>query len=154
MDTATDSTLKIIYADDDSDDREYFSEIVEKTGGKSEIKLLKDGDELMEHLSNEENESPHLIFIDINMPKMNGRDCVKEIRNNIAWNNTPLVIISTSSYQLDINETFAYGANLFISKNMFVDAPHETMSKVFNLYRKGELMNHDEKKYYWTPEGF
>ncbi|WP_158860259.1 response regulator [Lunatibacter salilacus] len=105
----------IVLADDDADDRDLFSEAVANSGTKVKMETARDGVELIELLKSK-NKLPDLIFLDLNMPNKNGRDCLIEIRKSAELRHIPVVIYSTSSSRIDIDFTYENGANLFVSK--------------------------------------
>ena len=72
--------LHIILADDDESDRTNFMDALEESRIKTIVYAVKDGVELMDHLALEETPVPHLLFLDLNMPRKNGLACLKEIR--------------------------------------------------------------------------
>ena len=114
----------IILVDDDSDDRELFTEALSFIHPLAEIQTKRDGEELMEYLSNI-SRIPDVIFLDLNMPRKNGKACLQEIRANKQFENTPIVIYTTSLNPIDIQETFSQGASFFLKKpNSFEELKH------------------------------
>lgn len=112
-------TFHILLADDDADDRQFFSEAIHELKMQHSLKLFNDGRQLMNYLedpANEDMDIPHILFLDLNMPYMNGMDCLREIRKNPKFNNLSIAIYSTSSSEKDIEETFIGGANIYIRK--------------------------------------
>ena len=83
---------------------------------KTKVMLVNDGVELMNHLSQNGNPLPHILFLDLNMPRKNGMECLLEIRQNDHLKDIPVAIYSTSSSEEDIEETFVKGANVYIKK--------------------------------------
>jgi CheY-like chemotaxis protein len=110
------STLKILLADDDEDDRTFFSEAIAELKMTNQLTLFNDGKDLMEYMHNPESELPHILFLDLNMPYKNGLDCLKEIRADQRFKNVSVAIYSTSSSEKDIENTFVEGANIYIKK--------------------------------------
>ena len=108
--------LQIILADDDPDDRELFEEAIIESKLKVDVKCVHDGLELISLLKSKLNPLPHLIFLDLNMPNKNGKECLEEIRKNEKLRNIPVIIYSTSSSPKDIEETYSKGANLYVAK--------------------------------------
>jgi CheY-like chemotaxis protein len=108
-------TVRILLADDDIDDRELFQEAMSETGFPLDVQLAEDGSRLIELLKAEK-KLPDIIFLDLNMPNKNGKECLVEIRKNSYYNHIPIVIYSTSSSNRDIDETFENGANLYVRK--------------------------------------
>ncbi|MES2479585.1 MAG: response regulator [Bacteroidota bacterium] len=108
-------TIKILLADDDSDDRLFFQEAFEEIKIKTIVQTVKDGVELMSYLKSSD-QLPHILFLDLNMPRKSGMDCLKEIRRIDRLKDMAIAIYSTSSTEDDIEETFVQGANVYIKK--------------------------------------
>ena len=106
----------IILADDDEDDRMLFTDAFDELKISTKVQTFKDGAELMIYLNNEEAVLPEILFLDLNMPKKNGIECLKEIKSNDRLNNIAIAIYSTSSSEEHIEETFVKGANIYIKK--------------------------------------
>ncbi len=107
--------------DDDADDQELFIEAL--TGIDKSCKCLTafDGEDALQKLLNGM-DAPDLIFLDLNMPKMNGKQCLAEIKKNNKLHDVPVIIYSTSSEKKDIQETTRLGAAFFLQKpNSFDD---------------------------------
>jgi CheY-like chemotaxis protein len=108
--------LRILLADDDADDRLLFKEALSGLKIKTSVETVKDGVELMEFLAQKTEVLPQLIFLDLNMPKKNGFECLKEIKSIERYKDISIAIYSTSTSEHDINETFILGANVYLSK--------------------------------------
>lgn len=106
----------ILLADDDEGDTLIFKEALAELKIKSIVHTVNNGMELMEYLMNKDAQLPHLIFLDLNMPRKNGLECLREIRNNDKLEQISIAIYSTSANEKDIEETFLAGANVFITK--------------------------------------
>jgi len=103
-------------ADDDEDDRLFFKEAFEEVKINYSISAFNDGEQLMEHLYDTTNPLPDIIFLDLNMPRKSGIECLKEIRANDRLKKISVAIYSTSSSEQDIEDTFVSGANVYIKK--------------------------------------
>lgn len=126
----------ILLADDDADDRQFFSEAIHEIKMDHTLKLFNDGKELMDFLEHPDNEDmtlPHILFLDLNMPYKNGMECLKEIRQNPKYNNLSVAIYSTSSSEKDIEETFASGANIYIRKPNDFSTLKKVIKDVVNM---------------------
>lgn len=108
--------MHIILADDDEDDRNFFSDAIQELKMNSTLTTFKDGKELIDYLEDPETVHPHIIFLDLNMPCKTGFDCLKEIRENSKYKDISIAIYSTSSSEKDIEDTFIGGANVYIKK--------------------------------------
>lgn len=109
--------IKILLADDDEADRLLFMEAFDELNIGTAVDTVNDGDELMTLMKNTDTENlPHILFLDINMPRKNGLECLKEIRANKKYKEVSVAIYSTSSSENDMQETFLHGANVYIHK--------------------------------------
>jgi CheY-like chemotaxis protein len=104
----------ILAVDDDKEDLEIFKEAVEEVDATIRSVELHNGQDVLDYLQRE-GERPDYIFLDINMPIMNGLDCLREIRQMRNLEDVPVVILSTSSNRTDIKACLSYGAT-FLSK--------------------------------------
>jgi len=108
--------LRILLVDDDIDDCDLFKDALEETGLHATIEIAHEGVKIMQLFNTRAEYLPHLIFLDLNMPKVSGTECLREIRRASYLNSIPVIIFSTSCTEVDIEETFAGGANLYIQK--------------------------------------
>ena len=111
-----DKPLYVLLADDDEDDRLIFKEALEDIKIKTIVTTVNDGIELMEYLTQDGVLLPDVVFLDLNMPRKNGMQCLEEIRNSPALKHLTIAIYSTSGAERDIEETFVMGANVYIKK--------------------------------------
>jgi CheY-like chemotaxis protein len=105
----------ILLAEDDPDDRELFMEAVAIVDPAIRVSTVENGEKLMDHLRQHE-ASPDCIFLDLNMPRKGGKECLQEIRNNEKTHNIPVIVYSTSLNARDVDDTFRFGASRFIRK--------------------------------------
>lgn len=114
--------MHILLADDDEDDRLFFTDAIEELKVRTAVSTVNDGVQLMQRLNNPDIKLPNLIFLDLNMPIKGGMECLKEIRSDNNLKNISVAIYSTSASEEDIEETFVKGANIYIKKpNDFVE---------------------------------
>jgi CheY-like chemotaxis protein len=106
---------QILVIDDDDDDREIFSSIVEDAYPSISISVATNGLDAFEKLE-QCTKLPDLIFLDLNMPVMNGRQFLGEIKRNLKWQQIPVVILTTSSDKKTFQELQVLGASQFITK--------------------------------------
>jgi CheY-like chemotaxis protein len=125
--------LNIILADDDEDDRMLFREALDEIAVQTKLSLFKHGQELLDYLFQPQTELPNLIFLDLNMPIKDGKQCLQEIRNNPKLKNVYIAIYSTSSSDTDIKDTYLNGASIYINKPSCFNKLKETIEKVLNL---------------------
>lgn len=108
--------INVLLADDDEDDRLFFREAFKEIKIRTKVMTFNDGEELMDHLNNNGHELPHILFLDLNMPRKNGIECLQEIKRTDSLKDIPVAIYSTSASEEDIEETFVKGANVYIKK--------------------------------------
>jgi CheY-like chemotaxis protein len=108
--------LHILLADDDEDDRLLFTEAFSELKIKTIVHTVNTGIQLMERLKMKNIRLPHLLFLDLNMPRKNGLECLKEIRSDKKLKGISIAIYSTSGTEKDMEETFRNGANVYITK--------------------------------------
>ncbi len=125
--------LHIMLADDDEDDRLFFKEAFEEVKIKYDISTFSDGEQLMEHLNKSDNPLPDIIFLDLNMPRKSGMECLKEIRANDRLKKISVAIYSTSSNEQDIEDTFVAGANVYIRKPNDFNMLKKVLSDVVHI---------------------
>jgi two-component system response regulator len=117
------SPIVILMADDDADDREMTREAFEISRLANDLRFVVDGVELMDYLKhrgkyNDPAESPRpgIILLDLNMPKKDGREALAEIREDPTLTDIPVIILTTSKEEEDIQRSYALHANSYITK--------------------------------------
>src|SRR5690606_16888972 len=108
--------INIILADDDADDRMFFTDAFEELKITTKVKTFNDGVELMDYLHTDDAVFPNVLFLDLNMPRKSGLECLTEIKQSDKFNDMAIAIYSTSASEEDIEKTFVMGANIYIKK--------------------------------------
>lgn len=116
-------TINIALADDDPDDRLLVREAFDQCGIEAKLTSVEDGEELLSYLRAEgkyadeiEWPKPNAVLLDLNMPKKDGREALKEIKEDIFLRHMPVIIFTTSHADDDILQTYKFGANSFVTK--------------------------------------
>ncbi len=108
--------LKILLADDDIDDCGFFKMAAEKFIPSENITVVHDGEQLMKLLTTGSKELPDALFLDLNMPRKNGFECLSEIKLNEKLKQLSVIMFSTSYEQEVVNQLYQNGAHYFIRK--------------------------------------
>lgn len=122
MKDAKRKTLNILMADDDLDFSSLMSEALKQVKLDGEFSRVIDGEELMDHLSGLKKSTggsrlpPDLILLDLNMPRKNGFEALKEIRADQAWSRIPVIMFTISKDTRDVLRSYELGANTFMTK--------------------------------------
>lgn len=125
--------IHILIADDDPDDRLMASEALAHSYTSSKIFCVEDGEALLDFLynrgiyQNDPHPTPDLVLLDLNMPKKNGVEALKEIKSNPELKHLPIVVLTTSKEEEDIYRTYDLGVNSFITKPISYEALLNTM---------------------------
>ncbi len=122
----------LFIADDDKDDLLVFSLAVEEVDPATRLITASDGVEAMKILKHPQSGIPDYIFLDLNMPKKSGIECIAEIRRESRLNGIPIIIYSTSSAPAEKKEALASGADIFITKFIRFNDLCEALTNIFN----------------------
>ena len=140
MDSSTSlRNINILLADDDPDDRFMTCEAIARTLGKGHVQCVEDGEELLDFLhgrgsySDRKTVIPDIILMDLNMPRKNGLEALKEIKSEPHLRHIPIIILTTSKEQEDIYRTYDLGVNSFIAKPISYETLVNTM-KILGKY--------------------
>jgi CheY-like chemotaxis protein len=112
----------LLLADDDSDDRLLVKDALEECQWGGELRCVENGEELLDYLRHRGTYQeaapprPKLILLDLNMPRKDGRQALREIKADPVLRRIPVVILTTSKADTDIDTLYDLGANSFISK--------------------------------------
>ena len=110
------SNKSIYLADDDADDCMLFEDALREVCDTTELTMANDGVELLDLMETTVPPPPDVIFLDLNMPRKNGFECLEQIRATLKWKDIPVVIFSTSGQEDMIRKVHDQGANYFIRK--------------------------------------
>src|SRR6185369_11400894 len=153
------NTITILMADDDPDDRMLTREAFEESRLLNELETVEDGEELMDYLHSRGKYSgtaaralPNLILLDLNMPRKDGREALKEIKSCPELRRIPVVVMTTSKAEEDVVRTYDLGVNSFIVKPVTFEGMVEVLKtlgrywfEIVELPPEGAMSN--ERKY-------
>lgn len=125
--------IECLLIDDDLDDQEIFKLCVEKLSSSVNFTGITDSVEAVSSLSSNSNYTPNYIFLDMNMPKMNGMQCLTSLRQIHRLNHSKIFMYSTTSEDLMVAKSKALGADNFIVKPARMAELKEKLIKLFEL---------------------
>ncbi|MCW3074045.1 MAG: hypothetical protein JWP69_1114 [Flaviaesturariibacter sp.] len=107
----------VLYADDDTDDRGWVSEACMAAGSSIKIDFVENGKQVLDYLEAiPTTQLPSLIVLDLNMPEMDGRQTLQQLKSNPFYKQIPVVIVTTSSNKIDKEVCSRLGAALYLTK--------------------------------------
>jgi CheY-like chemotaxis protein len=119
----------ILLAEDDSDDRLLLKDAMADCGWDGELRCVENGEELLDYLLHRgKYQPPHyapqpgLILLDLNMPRMDGREALRQIKTHSTLRRIPVIVLTTSKADTDISALYDLGASSFISKPVQFDS--------------------------------
>lgn len=132
--------ISILIADDDPDDRELTRDALAECRLANDVDFVADGEQLLDYLNRRGAYAhlvgrplPGLILLDLNMPRKDGREALKEIKANPEFRRIPIVVLTTSKAEEDILRTYDLGVNSYVTKPVTFDTLVE-MIKVIGKY--------------------
>jgi CheY-like chemotaxis protein len=128
--------ITILICDDDEDDRTLTQQALEDAHVSNNLRFVEDGEQLLDYLyqrgayAGETGKAPRpgLILLDLNMPKMDGREALKIIKGDATLSDIPIVVLSTSGFDQDIIRSYQLGVNSFITKPVTFSGLVEAMN--------------------------
>ena len=126
--------ITLLLADDDPDDRLLARQALEKSRLANDLRCVEDGEELLDYLRRrgkyadpKESPRPGLVLLDLNMPRKDGREALREIKSDPKLRDIPVVVLTTSKAEEDIARSYNLGVNSYITKPVKFSALVEVM---------------------------
>ena len=127
----------ILLADDDPDDRMLTERALKASRLANQIEMVEDGEELMQYLRREGEYSdpnvsprPGIILLDLNMPRKDGREALREIKSDPSLRRIPVIVLTTSEAEQDILRSYDLGVNAFVTKPVTFDGLAKAIQKL------------------------
>ena len=127
--------ITLLMADDDEDDRLLTRVALEKSRLANDLRFVEDGEELMDYLRRRgryedpaSSPRPGLVLLDLNMPRKDGREALREIKTDPALRRIPVVVMTTSQADCDVARSYDLGANSYVTKPVTMDSLVEVLS--------------------------
>ena len=127
----TKKTITILVADDDADDRMMIEEALRENRLANDLHFVSDGEDLLDYLHHRgkfsdpvKNPKPGLILLDLNMPKKDGREALREIKSDPLLRGIPVIVLTTSKAEEDVYRTYDLGVNSLDRKSTRLNSSH------------------------------
>ena len=132
-------TVVILVAEDDADDRFLMQTAFEEKGYEDKLEFVENGLELFSYLneaqlSAKKDLMPRIILLDLNMPKKDGRQVLKEIKQHQVFKKIPIVVFTTTINEKEIMRCYELGANSYIVKPSTYDALLSTVEQIHTYW--------------------
>jgi DNA-binding response OmpR family regulator len=128
--------LKILLIEDDLDDIELLQDGLNDHGSPYKMDIANDGGLAVEYIKTSSH-YPDVIVLDLNLPKIQGKDVLLEIKSSASFKNIPLIILTTSSAKEDMDYAYKNGADKYLLKPTSSDELRETVRAILNLATTG-----------------
>jgi len=133
-----DRPVDILLVEDNEADIRLTQEGIKETKIRNNLHIVRDGEEAMNFLQKREQHrdavTPDLILMDLNLPKKDGRELLKEIKNDETLAPIPVVVLTTSEAEKDIIKSYKLHANCFVTKPMGIDQFVEVITAIENFW--------------------
>jgi CheY-like chemotaxis protein len=134
-------SVVILLAEDDPDDQYLISEACDESGAATQLYIVQDGEELLDYLNHRGRYAdpaqwprPHLILLDLNMPRKDGREALAEIKAQPELRRIPVVVLTTSQAEEDVLRTYDLGISGFITKPVKFSGLLEVMKSLSSYW--------------------
>lgn len=139
--------MNILLADDDQDDCLLFKDALEELQLLVQLTMVHDGEALIRYLERVSPNLPHALFLDLNMPRKNGFQCLAEIKKQAALKTIPVIIYSTSYEEEIANILYQTGAHYYIRKPSNFEELKNLVNKAILLVKQNKVASLKENFY-------
>jgi CheY-like chemotaxis protein len=137
----------ILFVEDSDEDFQAFSRIMKELGINQNVVRTCDGEEALDYLYKRGQYEhltavarPRIIFLDLNLPGTDGREVIKEIKQDDRLKTIPIIVLTTSSRMQDIETCYAYGVNSYVTKPMEIKELRETIANCYQYWFKTVIL--------------
>ncbi len=144
-------TVNILLADDDVDDCYFFSRVLKSLPLQSQLTTVANGELLMTYLKKNYHNLPDLLFLDLNMPRKNGSECLLEIKKNEKLRHLPVIIYSTHLHEYDSDLFYNNGAHYYVRKSDMMELT-KVLHRVLTTMLENKFDRPPKEKFMFTME--
>ena len=130
--------FRLLLADDDVDDGFFFATALKALPIQTKFAIVQDGNKLISYLSKRIEKLPDVLFLDLNMPRKNGFECLLEIKLDLKLKHIPVIIYSASLYKNVADFLYENGAHYYVCKCSF-DELKEVFRHIFKLLQENKF---------------
>jgi CheY-like chemotaxis protein len=133
MPSQSSNPVSVLLADDDIDDQHFFAKALKSLPFAIDLSIINNGEKLLAYLSNATTKLPDVLFLDINMPRKNGSECLVEIKQDIKLRRLPVIMYSTSINEEVADLMYKRGAHNYILKQelpQLIQTLHQAISLI------------------------
>jgi len=134
------NAIQILQVEDDQDDIELMEQAFEDNGFRINLKTIKQGDMVLPYLESLP-DLPDIILLDLNIPKMHGREVLKGLKSAVRLKDIPVIILTTSSSPEDVDYCLNTGADRYIPKPATIEGFRETVTTIVTVASQHILNN-------------
>jgi CheY-like chemotaxis protein len=145
----SDTPINIMLADDDVDDRYFFSKVLQRLPLHTNLQTVDNGEKLMQWLTDNAEKLPDVLFLDLNMPRKNGMECLSEIKENEKLKKLPVIIYSTHMHEKDADILYSKGAHYYIRKTDVIELA-KILDRILALLIKNNFERPSKDKFVFT----
>lgn len=142
-----DFRYRLLLADDDIDDCIFFREALEELPFTSNLSIVNDGVELMRLLAGKLTNLPDMLFLDLNMPRKTGYECLSELKQHETLKDLPIIIISTSFEHDMVNLLYKNGADFYLRKPGDFSILKQHIHQAIKMVTRGEKTPRSEQNF-------
>lgn len=124
--------IQIFLIEDDADDIELLEVSLKDNKIKYSMDVVMEGDKVQDYIVNCK-KLPNIIVMDFNLPRVHGREIIKQIKSNKEFQNIPLLVLTTSTAREDIEYSYQMGADSFITKPTTIQGFNATVGTIVQL---------------------
>lgn len=148
---AADTPIKILLADDDIDDRYFFAKVLKSLPVLTDLATVEDGEKLMIYLAENSEKLPDVLFLDLNMPKKNGSECLVEIKQDERLKQLPVIIYSTHWHEMESDILYDKGAHYYIRKTDMIELA-KSLHHILQIMAKNKFERPTKDKFSPTAD--
>lgn len=139
--------LQILLADDDEDDCFFFKQVLSELAIPISLTVVHDGEQLMQCLLKKSTQLPQVLFLDLNMPRKNGFECLAELKRHASLKSLPVVILSTYFEPDMADRLFAGGAHYCIQKPPEFTKLKQVIERVLTMLAQNKFLEPTREKF-------